>query len=162
MQYQTSSHLEKGPLHRVLPQQLQPGVGFDDLFIGQSEGHVLDLWGEPEQREQLNDSSYLIYKKLGLEVELQEGRVYRLFFFARKGANGGAAVSVDGITFGTQKRLVTQRLGSPAERGPGRVLSNRKYVRVWFLYPDGVQFEFGKSGKVQVITIFRPGSDTSK
>ena len=162
MQYQTSTPIEKSPLLRALPQDLQPGIGFDDLFIGQSEGHVLDLWGEPEQRERVDESFYLIYKSRALEIELQEGQVYRLFFFARKGRNRGMPVAVNGVSFSATKRQVTKSFGPPEDRGPGRVLSNRKYLRAWFLYPQGVQFEFGKSGKVELITIFRPGTDTSK
>lgn len=162
MHYQPSTQSAKVSTRRRLARELQPGHGFDDLFIGQSEGHVVELWGEPEKREHLRDSSYLIYRKLGVEVELQEGKVYRLFFFTPKGAKGETTVSVNGLSFGATKRQVTQQFGSPLERGGGRVLSNGKYFREWFLFSPGVQFEFGKSGKMELITIFDPGSDVLK
>lgn len=157
-QYQVTAHPIKSTAQRTLPREIQPGIGFDGLFLGQSEGEVLDLWGEPEGREQIDDSFYFIYKKLALEVEFHNHSVYRLFLFVRRGANRELA-SVGGVGIGATRQRVVRRLGQPAQRAAGRSLSSGKYLRGWFLYPDGVQFDFGKNGKVEVITIFGPSDD---
>lgn len=161
MQPQAVASPEQSRAGRLLPLALKPGFGFEDLFLGQSEGHVLELWGEPDERDQIDESSYFIYRKLALEIELRSGHVYRIFFFARKQAKTEIPTAVDGITFGTDKRALVRKFGLPTERGGGRYLSNRKYLRTWLMYSKGVQFEFGKSGKLELITIFEPGGDTS-
>jgi hypothetical protein len=107
------------------------------------------------------DSLYLIYTSLAMEVELQKGRVERLFFLRPRSSSLELRVGSKEIIYGMSRAQILRKFGKLEEQGKGRTIVG-KYVRGWLCYPTGVQFEFGKSGKLELITIFRPGIDTPK
>lgn len=154
MQSQLSNHPGRTSGRRALSRELCPGVGTDGLFVGQSEGDVRAQSGNPEGEERRKDSLYLVYSQLGIEIEIQRHRVRRLFFF-----NKGKAreVHVGPLTFGASKMRVLEQKGPPTQEGEGRAVLN-EYVRGWLYYAQGIQFEFGKGNKLELITIFPPDS----
>ena len=140
---------------RPLPNELEPGFGAPDLRLGQSEGQVIDLWNEPDRKERLEMSHYFLYNRLKLEVEFQKGRVERLFFFKPADSKRGIEILRRQVSYGMSWTQIVRKFGKPTEQGKGRTIL-RKYVRSWTSYPAGVQFEFGKNGKLELITIFWP------
>jgi hypothetical protein len=154
MQSQLSNHPGRISGRRALSREICPGVGIDGLFVGQSEGDVRALWGNPENEERRKESLYFVYSQLGIEVEIQRHRVQRIFFF-----NKGKAreVHLGPLTFGVSKMRVLEKKGPPTQEGEGRAVLD-KYVRGWLYYAEGVQFEFGKGNKLELITIFSPDS----
>ena len=138
------------------PVEIVPGFGANNLFIGQSEGSLIDLWRIPDRKVQHKDSMYFIYKALALEVELCSNRVERLFFYAGHRPKTGLRIAGMEVNFGVSRQHVIQKFGDPERQGNGRTILN-KYVRAWLYYPTGIQFEFGKDGKLELMTIFPPG-----
>jgi hypothetical protein len=155
MQSHLTPTLTRGAHARPLPNELEPGFGAPDLHLGQSQGQVIDLWNEPDRKEQLEVSQYFIYDRLKLEVEFQKGRVERLFFFKPAGSKGSIEIRRKQVSYGMSRTQLVRKFGKPAEQGKGRTILD-KYVRSWISYPTGVQFEFGKNGKLELITIFWP------
>lgn len=157
MQPHLTPPLGRRIVRRSLPGDLTPGVGGSGLHIGQSEGNVVDLWGLPERQEQHNGSTFYVYPKLGLEIEFQDLRVERLFFYRLRASHNGRSSSphVDGIRLGAPRSEVLERFGAPISEGESREILG-EYVRGWLCYTTGVQFEFDKNQKLALITIFRP------
>lgn len=157
MQPHLTPPLGKSTVDRALPSELIPGFGGSGLHIGQSDGNVVDLWGPPEKQEQQNGSTFYVYPKLGLEIEFQDLRIERLFFYRSHAGQYGKSSSphVDGIRFGAPRSEVLERFGPAISSGePRKILG--EYVRGWLCYSAGVQFEFDKNQKLSLITIFRP------
>lgn len=146
-----------------LPTDLTPGVGGSGLHIGQSEANVVDVWGHPKKQEQHNGSNFYLYPKLGLEIEFENSRVERLFFYpsGRGQSSRKSLPQVSGIRFGASANQVLERFGPPTSKGEAREVLGQ-HVRAWLCYSSGIQFEFDKGQKLALITIFRPETPKKK
>jgi hypothetical protein len=141
---------------RKLAGGIRPGHGLDAVHLLQSAGEVLAEFGDPGETRTMESSTFYIYPELSLEIELSGGRIVRLFFFAPSGRNN-PDLSAEGVSFGASREQVKKTFGAPLQESKGRKFS-RSFVRGWATYGSGIQFDFGKSDQVEVITVFLPNT----
>ena len=127
-----------------------PGYGTVELHIGQTVDQVRDLLGEPESRKAFDDQFFLVYRRLGIDIDLGSTRstVLRLFFY-KSGVekhDRSAEVNLSGIEPGSSRDKVIRALGEPQRSGTA-------LGKEWLWYSRGIQFDL-VDGKVAVIIIF--------
>ena len=137
---------------------VRSGIGADSLHIGQTEQEVLTVLGSPESTtRKYEDQYYLNYPTQGLEIDLKEhgGRIKYLYFFRSgvRGNNGARVVTSKGIRPGDTRQRVLDLLGDPDEKGSPVDLNSGTHFGEWFRYANGINFQFGKDDRVDMITI---------
>lgn len=137
---------------------IYPGVGSDDLHLGQIQAEVVATLGKPESTTRKYEGQFFYnYPDLGIEVDFAHrgGRVAYLFFF-RQGVRGNRQADVitdRGIRPGDTREKVLNLLGDPEEKGAPTILNSGKHFGEWFSYHAGINLQFGSDGRVDMITI---------
>lgn len=140
---------------------MKPGHGSEVLHIGQSESEIIAVLGKPESRTRKYEGEYYYnYPSRGLEFDFGErgGRVRYIFCF-REGVRGNrqAAVVTDlGLKPGDTRQRVLRLMGNPQQQGTPVVFRDGTRFGDWVRYANGINFQFGEDGRVDMITITAP------
>jgi hypothetical protein len=139
---------------------VRPGQGTDEIYLGQRETEVREILGKPDHTiRRFRDSYFYIYKRKGMDLDFgkKSGKL-KVIFFYRKGCEGHGAAKVitdKGVLPGDTRAKVVRTYGSPDDQHTASVFRDGFYLREWFFYRVGIQFQFGPDRRVDIISISR-------
>jgi outer membrane protein assembly factor BamE (lipoprotein component of BamABCDE complex) len=144
---------------------IRPGAGSDEVYLGQTEKEVRAFLGKPNHViRKFHDSYFYIYKDRGIDLDFgARGARLKIIFFYRDGCeeHTGARVITDkGIRLSESRSKVLRVYGTPNDRHDSSLFHDGFYLREWFYYSDGIQFQFGPDNKVDIISISRKKTKT--
>lgn len=142
---------------------VQPGYGSEQLHLGQNEREVRDLLGAPDSITRKFEGQYFYnYHPLGIQLDFGKrgGRVRYIYFFRGGVRNYRRAkmATSDALSVGDRRSKVLSRRGRPDQKGEAFVLNWGEFSGEWMTYDDGINFQFGRDHKVDMIAIARQKS----
>ncbi len=136
----------------------KPGHGVDRVTLGLSTQEVKRVLGKPESTNTYSDEIWWSYFDLGIDCGFRrDTKTLMSLNFFRDGIAGHSAAKVtteEGLCPGVPKLVVFQRLGVPLESGADWIDRLGKWHRSWVAYREGIAFEFGRDGRVDLMTIY--------
>lgn len=134
------------------------GHGMDGITLGMPLKEVKRTLGKPDSANTYSEEIWWSYFALGIDCGFYRGtKVLLALNFFRDGVAGHKAARVtteEGLCPGVPKLVVLQRLGEPYESGSDWIDQMGVWYRSWIAYLPGIAFEFGRDGRVDVMTIY--------
>jgi hypothetical protein len=135
------------------------GYGLKTLHLRQSTNDVISRFGRPNKKIKASDlRTYWIYSEHRFDclISNKSKQILSLFFHEDDRAlQRRNVITQKGISFASTEKEIRATYGSPIKSGDSFTTSSGDFVRRWLSYPDGIGFHFGKTGRIEIIVIFR-------
>jgi hypothetical protein len=137
---------------------IRPADGTDEVYLRTTETEVRATLGKPDHIiRKFQDSYFYIYVDKGMDLDFgKKGGRLKIIFFYRQGCEGhkGALVVTDrGVRPGDTRSKVLKIYGPPDDQHDSTSFNDGFYLREWAYYANGIQFQFGRDHRVDIISV---------
>lgn len=154
-----STPVPSAPEVALTPGKVRPGIGFEEITLGQTREEVTKILGEPEQvdaNEFAPGQTYACYYSRGIELTFSNDRLAVITLqspSADSRYQTYTGATEQGLGVGTAATRIVEVLGEPAPDSP-RALRYPK-LGVWFRL-DAEREATDRTSKAQSVQLMKP------